>query len=190
MHPRLSLQFACHYMDAKLAVARRKWNESLAAIERSAALRNVAKLPRHNQALTLLRIDTLLHRNDDGDSNAVHQAALSLSEVSTPPGLLGWSDCVELALARDAARTRAPNAGALLRRALNILEENAHRAPLDTDRAFTNLAEAASEIDDVILVNRARARSKHYRSMRMTAAGADWGGKTENTGGITSPSAG
>jgi hypothetical protein len=64
----------------------------------------------------------------------------------------------------------------MLTRAVEALEENAHRALLDTDLAFARLAEAASEVDDVAVTLRARARSKYYKSRRLASAGAAWGG--------------
>jgi hypothetical protein len=163
-------------MAAKIALAQKMCDDALAAVERAAALTNVAKLPRQSHALTLLRIDVLLQRNVSGDNERAHEFVAALGPQPTPPGLLGWSDCIELAHARDAVRMRSPDAGASLRRALNTLEENAHRALLDSDRAFANLAEVAAEINETVLSTRARARSRYYRSMRMVAAGADWGG--------------
>jgi len=174
-HPRPSTQFACYYMTAKVALAQKNWDEAFAAIDRAATLTNVAKLPRYRQALDLLRIDTLLQRCVAADAETLHRLVVSLGEPSSVQGLLGWSDCVELARARHAVRVREADAQALLRRALNTVEENANRAPLDVDRAFTNLAQAASEIGDSIVANRAVARAAHYRAMRMAAAGADWG---------------
>jgi DNA-binding SARP family transcriptional activator len=176
IHPRPVLQFLCHYMTAKIEVAQQNWNESLAAIDRACALTSVAKLPRQRQALTLVRIDTLLQRGNAGDSEKVRHLITTLPDASNVQGLLGWSDCVELARVRVAIRRRADEGATLLRRALNILEENAHRAPLDCDRAFANLAVAAAEAGEVAVANRARSRSRHYRSLRMAAAGADWGG--------------
>jgi DNA-binding SARP family transcriptional activator/tetratricopeptide (TPR) repeat protein len=176
IHQRPALQFGCYYMAAKIALAQKMCDDALAAVERAAALTNVAKLPRQSHALTLLRIDVLLQRNVSGDNERAHEFVAALGPQPTPPGLLGWSDCIELAHARDAVRMRSPDAGASLRRALNTLEENAHRALLDSDRAFANLAEVAAEINETVLSTRARARSRYYRSMRMVAAGADWGG--------------
>jgi DNA-binding SARP family transcriptional activator len=177
MHPLPLLQFACHYLSAKIALARQDWERALNDGQRAADLTNVAKLPRHNEALSLLRIDTLLQRNLPGDRETVHELLSGLGERTLSQGIIGWSDCVELARARVAARLRMPEAGTLLRRALNTLEENSHRAPLEADRAFARLAEAAADIDDVVLAGQARARSKHYWSRRRAAAGASWGGE-------------
>jgi hypothetical protein len=134
-------------------------------------------LPRYNEALLLLRIDTLLQRDLPGDSETAHELSSSLGERTLSQGTIGWSDCVELARARAAARLRTPEAGTLLRRALNALEENSHRAFLEADRAFARLAEAAADVDDAVLAGQARARSKHYWSRRRAAAGAAWGGE-------------
>jgi tetratricopeptide (TPR) repeat protein len=173
------IQFACHYLEGKIAGARRDWDQVLATAEKAAALTNVAKLPRYNELLLLLRIDALLQRNRPNDNEAAHDLTTSLSApVATIPYVIGWSDCVQLAQARDAARMRLPDAEIMLRRALNTLEENANRALLETDRAFLRLAEAATELGDSSVANHASARAKYYRSGRLAAAGALWGGMT------------
>jgi len=177
MHPVPLLQFYCHYLTAKIAVARQDWEHALEAAQKAAALTNVAKLPRHREALSLLRIDTLLQRNNPGDKEAAQELTNDLGPSTVSQGIIGWSCCVELARARAAARLRSAEAGTLLRRALNTLEENAHRALLETDRAFSRLADAAAEIGDEVLASQARARSKHYWSRRRAAAGASWGGE-------------
>jgi DNA-binding SARP family transcriptional activator len=174
-HPIPILQFACHYSAAKIAVAKQHWERALDAAQEASALTNVAKLPRHNQALALLRIDTLLQRDGAGDKEAAHDLTAGLGASTLSHGIIGWSCCVDLARARDAARLGAPEANVLLRRALNTLEENSHRALLDADRAFSRLAEAATEIGDAVLAGQARARAKHYWSRRRAAAGASWG---------------
>jgi DNA-binding SARP family transcriptional activator len=171
------LRFACHYMTAKVAVAQQKWDQAIGAADEAAALTNIAKLPRRSEALALMRIDIFLQRNRVADTDAAHELALSLDESASPQGAIAWSDCVDLAQARVAARMRRSDAATLLRRTLNTLEENAHRAPLDADRAFARLAEAASDVEDAVVANRARARAQHYRSLRRAAADTEWGGR-------------
>ena len=177
IHPLPLLQFGCHYMAGKIALARKEWDQAMEAANKAAALTNVAKLPRHSQALSLLRIDALLQRNAPGDSEAAQDLTTGLGESTLAQGTIGLSDCVELARARVAARLRMTGADTLLRRALNTLEENAHRALLEADRAFAHLAEAASEVGAAAVANQARARSNYYRSRRLAAAGAAWGGE-------------
>jgi DNA-binding SARP family transcriptional activator/predicted ATPase len=177
MHPLPLLQFACYYLDARIAVMRQDEERALDSAQKASSLTNVAKLPRQREALSLLRIDTLLQRNLPGDKEAAHDLTQALGASTVSQGILGWSCCVELARARDAARSRSADAGTLLRRALNTLEENAHRAFLDADRAFSRLADAALEVGDDVLAGQARARSRHYWSRRRAAAGSSWGGE-------------
>ncbi len=176
IQPLPMLQFACYYMTAKIAAARNEWSHTLDAVQQAAKLTSVARLPRHKEALTLLRIDAMLQRNGEGDDKAAYDLVCTLADSTPEQGLIGWSDCVELARARIAARMRESTADVLLRRALNTLEENAHRALLDSDRAFSRLEEAASECGSTRIAAAARARSKYFRSNRMAAAGAAWGG--------------
>jgi hypothetical protein len=177
MHPLPLLQFACYYATGKIAVARRELDQALDAQRKAAALTNIAKLPRHHEALSLLRIESLLQRNGPGDGEAAHELTTRLDEATLAQGTIGWSDCVELARACVAARLHMPTAVSLLHRTLNVIEENAHRAPLDADHAFARLAQAASEIGDTAVANRGWARSKYFRSRRLAAAGAAWGGE-------------
>ncbi|MDQ6824868.1 MAG: AAA family ATPase [Candidatus Eremiobacteraeota bacterium] len=176
IRPLALLQFACHYMTGKIAIAQKKWDKAIDAAQTAAALTNVAILPRYSEALALLRIDALLQRNSPGDSQTAYDLTTSLGESTFAQGSFVWGDCVELARARAAARLRMPVASTMLRRALNTVEENAHRVFLESDRAFARLAEAAAEVGEAAVADQARARYKHYRSRRLAAAGAAWGG--------------
>jgi hypothetical protein len=179
IHPLPVLQFACYYMEGKIAAVQNKFDEAMEAAEKAAQLINIAKLPRYRDALSLLCIDVLLQRNLTEDSEAARRLTSSLSESTLAQGLIGWSDCVELARARVAARLHEPDATTLLRRALNTVEENAHRALLDTDRAFARLAEAASEVGQPAIVTPAIGRTNYYRSRRLGAANAARVGKAD-----------
>lgn len=179
IRPAPTIVFLDQYMLAKIANERADWPAVAGALERAASIANVAKLPRFAEALLLLRIDTLLRRGSPEDDAAAHALAATLSPTSHAQGTVGWSDCVELARARDAARQKSIDAAELLHRALDVLEENAHQAPLETDRAFARLASAAEEIGEAAVAARARERSRYYRSKRITAAGAAWGGQPE-----------
>jgi hypothetical protein len=176
LQPLPLLQFMCTYLRGKIALAVEDWDQAVEFVDLAAALTNVAKLPRYGQALALMRINTLLGRNAPSDSQLAHELTVSLNEPAIGQGIVGWSDCVELARACDAARQRAADARAQLRIALNALEENAHRYLLDVDREFARLADAAEEIGASGIANQARGRSKYYRSRRVAAAGSAWGG--------------
>jgi DNA-binding SARP family transcriptional activator len=174
------------YMSAKIAHQCKHWDEALAALERATAVANVARLPRYAEGLALLKIDTLWERNLPDDLEAAHDIVQGLGDASYPQGIVGWSDCVELARARDASRRHEANAPDLLHRTLNLLEENAHQAPLEIDRAFDRLASAANEIGESAIAARARERSRYYRSRRRAAAGAAWGGEASTLSSLRS----
>ncbi|MDQ6824778.1 MAG: hypothetical protein M3007_04865, partial [Candidatus Eremiobacteraeota bacterium] len=182
LHSQPYLQFSCHYMASKIAVAQQQWDQAIVTADNAAALTNVAKLPRYSEALLLLRIDALLQRNLPGDSEAARDLTSTFGESRRAQGTIGWSDCIELARARVAARIRMPDASAQLRCAVDTLEENAHGALLDIDVAFARLAEAAFEVDEIAVAHRARARSKFYKSRRLASAGAAWGGSIQAVG--------
>jgi DNA-binding SARP family transcriptional activator len=168
--------FVADYMAAKIANELREWTGVMDSLRSAAACVNVARLPRYLEALTLLRIDALLRRESDGDTVEACDLATSLRDDSYPQAVIGWSDCTELARARCAARARSADASELLHGALDVVEENAHLTPLETDRAFARLANAADEIGDAPLAARASDRSAFYRARRRAAAGSAWGG--------------
>lgn len=160
------LQFGCHYMLGKIAAAQGNYSAAIEASGRAATLTTVASLPSYGQALALLRIDALLMRGGPDDDTEANDALLTLVEREPICGMLGWSDCVELAMARTAVRLGSHDASSRLRLALDVLEDRAHVALLDADLAFERLAAAASEADEPIVGLRARARAKSYRLLR------------------------
>lgn len=171
LHSRAFVEFECMLVLAKLACARDDWAAALEALAQAAAIVNVARLRSCGNALSLIKIDVLLRRRGAGDDETASDEAAKLDASPTRTnGRLGWSDCADLARARIAARRRSPNANKQLRRAVDLLEDNAHRALLDTDVAFERLAEAASEVGDDAVVSRARARARDYRAYRMARA--------------------
>jgi DNA-binding SARP family transcriptional activator/tetratricopeptide (TPR) repeat protein len=173
LHSRAFVEFECMLVLAKLACARDDWASALEALAQAAAVPNVARLRSCGNALSLIKIDVLLRRRGAGDDETASDEAATLDVLpARTNGTLGWSDCADLARARVAARRRSPNAAKELRRAVDLLEDNAHRALLDTDVAFDRLAEAAGEIGDDAVVSRARARARDYRAYRMARASA------------------
>jgi DNA-binding SARP family transcriptional activator/tetratricopeptide (TPR) repeat protein len=169
------IRFVGCFMAAKISNERQQWDEVAQQLENAYALTNVAKLPRFAQALVLLNVDVLLRRRRPGDEADAHARLGGLGAPSFPQDTIGWSDCVELARARDATRHRAGDAQELVRDVLNVLEGNAHQAPLDVDHAFDRLAAAAAEIDAAAVATRAQERSRYYKSCRRAAAGASLG---------------
>jgi DNA-binding SARP family transcriptional activator len=158
--------FTGHYLQGVLARARRDWNEILEAVAHCKALESIAKLPPCVAAITMLEADALLERNAPGDVEAASTAAQGLSAPPAANGIIGWSDCIQLTRACVAAHLSAPEARAALRTALDALEENACRLPLDCDRAFARLAAAAQEAAEFTIRDRAAERSAYYRAIR------------------------
>jgi hypothetical protein len=171
------LDFVRHYTVAKIAHQRKRWDEALSSLDQAAMVTTIARLPRYAESLELVRIDVRLQRDQATDADVAHAIASGLREDMHNPSVVGWSDCVELARACDAARQRADNCVGQLHRCLDILEERAHQAPLEIDRAFARLADAAREVDRAIAV-RAHERSLFYRACRRAAAKAAWGDTT------------
>lgn len=170
VHPQPHLQFVSYYMSGKLAIAQERFDAAIEACEKAAALINVVKLPSYGQALSLLRIDALLKRGTPTDSKSASDVLATLPQASRPHGTFGWSDCAELARGRVAARLQMSDAERQLRVLLDLLEENAHQAPLDADIAFLRLADAATEVEAHAIAQRARSRSGFYRAERQAAA--------------------
>lgn len=106
----------------------------------------------------------------------VPASEIAQSESDQVQTTLGWSDCPTLARARSAARLRQPTSSRLLERALSVVEENARRTPLQADRAFSKLAEAAGEVGAEKIRTRAQARCQYFRSVRVAAAERASGG--------------
>jgi hypothetical protein len=169
--------FMNHYLVTKVAVEQRQWDAARAAIDRAAAIANVARVPCYAQALARLELDMLLRRNLPPD--AQHRRALIVGAEAHAPclSIAGWSDCRALLKARSAAREQSADAFDLLYAALNMLEENAHQAPLDADRAFGHLGDAADEVRATGLASAARERQRHYERVRRVAmAGSEFSG--------------
>ncbi|HYK52442.1 MAG TPA: AAA family ATPase [Candidatus Eremiobacteraceae bacterium] len=161
--------FMNHRMAAKIACERAQWSQAVSTLHAATEIASVAALPRYSHALSLQRIDLLLLRDYPGDIGDAGGLLPSLDD-SPFQDLVGWSDCSALARARVAARERSGGASNLLRRALNALEENARRTPLDADRAFGRLADAAREVGELAIAERARQRAVYYASVRRAAA--------------------
>jgi hypothetical protein len=169
--PASLVSFTAEYMRGVLAAASGKWLDLFESIRMLNRYKTVMQLPTYANATALLEIDALLRRNADGDTeNAVQ--LLQMVQASVPQSLFGWSDSAQLARARIAARRHDANVRGALRAALDAVEEQAHRMPLDCYRAFERLAEAADEACETGIRDRALARSVYYLSMRMAAAPA------------------
>jgi hypothetical protein len=165
------VSLTAHYLQGTLAAVRGSWNEELDAIERCKPSETIACLPRYANALLLLEIDARLGRNEGADAQLASRLVDALP-ASLPQSMFGWSDSAELARARVAARLHRENVRSALRTALDAIEEQAQRMPLDCDRAFDRLAHAAAEAGEMAIRQRALARSAYYRARRMAGAAA------------------
>lgn len=171
-YPLPLIAFTAQYLRGVLACARRAWNDAIDAAERCKQFEALVKLPRYGNAVTMLEIGGLLGRDAPGDAHLSAALAATLPPATVPEGMFGWSDCAALARARVASRLRRTDARVLLRSALDTLEENAHRVPLDADRVFARLAYAAEESEENGIAERAHTRCEYYGALRIAATGA------------------
>lgn len=81
-----------------------------------------------------------------------------------------WADDPRVAGAYLTAFTSGEKSAAALRFSLDVLEENAHRMPLDCDRAFARLADIARACSLQMIEKRAAERSAYYCGIRTAAA--------------------
>ena len=146
------------------------WDSALQSVSSCKDFEALANLPRYQSAVTMLEIDALLGRNEVDDSLRAEALARDQFQGVNPDGIMGLSDCTALVNARIAARLHYPHASAALRTALDVLEENARRIPVDCDRAFRRLGGAAEEIQEWAIAERAFSRSRHYEAQRQSAA--------------------
>lgn len=156
--------FTGYYLQGVLARERGDASAVFAAVTYCRSLESIAKLPPCAAALSMLEVDALLQRGHPGDREAASDLAASLTATTYTAGLVGWSDCPELTRAR-LQRTRLS-----LRIALDALEENTHRLPLDCDRAFARLAATAQQVNESAIRDRANERSSYYRAVRVASA--------------------
>ena len=135
------------------------------------------ELPARARALAMMRVDGLLLRGEDADVERAREICELLPAHEATQSAFGLSACLELTRACVAARSAAPDASRALRRALDVVEDHAHRTPLFADAAFAWLALAASEIGSTAIAVRASERADYFRSERRAAAGSAWGGR-------------
>ncbi|GAC1498737.1 MAG: hypothetical protein NVS1B2_21940 [Vulcanimicrobiaceae bacterium] len=177
--PRPLLAFFNRYMCVELAVARRDFGEAVALADTFEPQLRSSMLPVQNRAIAMLRVDALLGRDAPGDRAAARALCATLRPERSGQSVIGMSRCVELTRALVAATFGDTDARALLRIALDAVEENAHRTPLESDRAFASVAYAARRIDDVEIAARAWTRHLLLRARRRSAAGIAWGDDDE-----------
>jgi DNA-binding SARP family transcriptional activator len=158
------------YLWGVFACEDNAWETALEAVSSCKDFEAIANLPRYHSAVTMLEIDALLGRAGPGDAQRAGSVAAAQFQTVDPDGIVGLSDCTSLTRARLAVRLRKPDAAAQLRAALDVVEGNARRIPIDCDRAFRRLADAAQEFGEWAIAERSSARAAYYQALRVTAS--------------------
>jgi DNA-binding SARP family transcriptional activator len=169
-YPAPLVWFVLYYLRGAIAASRGEWSLVSDAIACCRQAETIVKLPAFANAATMLEIDLLLSMGDVENVKKASDAAQTLSASVASSGIIGMSDSPILIRARIESRLRSPDASVTLRSALDAVEESARRTPLDCDRAFAQLAEAADRVEEAAIRDRALARSWHYRAIRVGAA--------------------
>jgi DNA-binding SARP family transcriptional activator len=164
------------YFTAELACANGDGAVALDALDK-AQLPGVSERPARATALELVRIEGFLLRDAAGDAQRAREMCARLPQQTHRQSVFGLSACVELTRARVEAVNREPAAERALRRALDVVEDHAHRTPLSADAAFDRLAAAARAFGSGAIAVRAAERAAFFRSERRAAAGSAWGGR-------------
>ncbi|MGA8535695.1 MAG: AAA family ATPase [Candidatus Tumulicola sp.] len=163
-HPIFLVRFTVHYVTGLVAVAEKRWGDALAAADRCLEVSLLSSVAAYRSAAAKLASRARLE-SGDASSTAL------FPELQTPSLLLFATDSPALWTAAFAACRRPErSARAVLRTALDDLEERANAMPLDCDCAFALLASVAEECGDGVIAARARSRSDRYHAARMAAA--------------------
>ena len=164
------------FLSAVVARARGDGPAVLRALD-GVAQGGAADLPARAAALAMVRVDGLLLRGEPADVEAAREICAQLPTYQTTQSAFGLSACPELTRASVAARCREPDVNRALRRALDAIEDHAHRTPLAADAAFARLEVVARETQSDVIAVRAAERAAYFRSERRAAAGGAWGGR-------------
>ncbi len=159
------------YLSAELARKRGDGTAMLDALGADASA-SMSDLPARATVLEMMRIEGLLLRGEAGDAERARESCARLPQQTDRESAFGLSTCVELVRASIDARA--------LRRALDAVEEHAHRTPLAADTAFARLAAIARDVANPAIAVRAAERATYFRSERRAAAGSAWGGGRAN----------
>ncbi|MGA9945445.1 MAG: hypothetical protein WBP75_10445, partial [Candidatus Cybelea sp.] len=115
-----------------------------------------------------LRIEALLSRNSPGDAEAAERALAFAGDGERT--IFPWNICFEVTRARVAVRLGRSDSDALLRTALDAVEERAHEIPFDADRAYAQSELACRAAGNGKLGTRAALQAAYYRGLRRAAA--------------------
>ncbi|MFZ1019334.1 MAG: AAA family ATPase [Candidatus Cybelea sp.] len=161
--------FFNHLMGAIVALVEARWADALTLTARMEAIGDCATLPAQSRALAAVRIEALLSRDAPGDAESAEKAFAAAGGGG--PTLFPWNVPFEVTQARVAARFGWKNAESLLRNALDAIEERAHEAPFDADRAYGQIELACRAAGNEALGARAALQGAHYRKLRRSAGG-------------------
>lgn len=165
------------YLSAAAARARGDGAAVLHALDDGASAK-IPVFPARADAFAMMRVDGLLLRGEPVDVGHASEIGAALPAHLVTQSAFGLSACPELTRASVAARANDTDAGRALRRALDVVEDHAHRTPLAADAAFLRLASAAREVESSAIAVRAAERAAYFRSQRRAAAGSAWGGRS------------
>jgi hypothetical protein len=157
------LRFSIVYLRGFAALAQGQFEDVLVQVRTCRRLVPIADLPPFRDALGALELETRL----ESDS-----ATIDLNVLEPPPAIAFGIVCPELVRAKLAVLNMAEDARGKLRVALDALEERAHQMPLDCDRAFARLADAANLCGERGIAERAAGRGAHFYALRIRKAAA------------------
>ncbi|GAC1388432.1 MAG: hypothetical protein NVSMB31_02370 [Vulcanimicrobiaceae bacterium] len=163
------LSFIYHAQSINLALALFDWDRAVAL---AAQLERATRTHAANRVdiAELFTVTALVGRNRSGDAANAYERALLLRPNAPPKGLVGMALDREVALACAAAHAGKAQAADLLRIASVRMEEQYRRSPLDTDRCFRMLADAAALVKLESFAHDMRARADELAERRLKSA--------------------
>lgn len=167
-----SLRLAMSVLAAEIALTAHRWDAAMLEADSMSTAPPQATRSIRDGLMTMLRVEALLGRNASGDVEHADELVTMLAPISDVQDTVTWSRCAYLTIAEVSARTGSATAGVALVRALDAVEANARRTPLDADRAFAKLETAARICGDREVERRAALRRDHYHARRIAAAGS------------------
>jgi DNA-binding SARP family transcriptional activator len=159
--------FTVSYTAAFIAFAQARWDESLAYIESCRREYEIHMQGVHT-AMDVVEILARLSRRTPDDVERARELAASLGPESALTSLTVSIADAHLARMFVYALQR-DNGVRVLRRCLDVIEERAHRTPLDADRLFAQLSDVAQACGATAIAKRAEARSVFYGAARTAA---------------------
>jgi len=166
------LEFMVYYLESRVAYGRSRWDDVLSSLSQCRRAEAAMRIPGCSVAVDMLEIEALLARRKNGDLQRAEERLRSLPERAPLTTFVMVVESPKVLHAMFSALNGVSDRGPALRRALDALEDSAHRIPLDCDRAFARLADVAGACAEDGIASRAAARSAFYRARRAAAAAA------------------